>query len=141
MPAEPCAAIVPRNSLDDSPTIVIFDEPMSGLDPVGRREVRELILQLRDEGRTVLFSSHILSDAELLCSRVGILAKGRLVAAGTLGELTAHASRGWEVVGADVPEAFANRVRLRSVKVTDKPPAVKSNAATGAVLAFGSMVM
>ena len=53
--------------------LVILDEPMSGLDPLGRRDVREIILALRDEGRTVLFSSHILSDAEMLCSRVGIL--------------------------------------------------------------------
>ena len=76
-------------ALVNDPELVILDEPMSGLDPIGRREVRELILRLRDEGRTVLFSSHILSDAELLCSRVGILAQGRLVASGTLTELTA----------------------------------------------------
>ena len=71
-------------ALVNDPELVILDEPMSGLDPIGRRDVRDLILRLRDEGRTVLFSSHILSDAELLCSRVGILAKGRLVASGTL---------------------------------------------------------
>ena len=57
---------------------------MSGLDPVGRRDVRELILGLRDQGRTVLFSSHILSDAEMLCSRVAILVKGRLAACGSI---------------------------------------------------------
>jgi ABC-2 type transport system ATP-binding protein len=68
--------------------LLIFDEPMSGLDPVGRRDVRELILRLRDEGRTVLFSSHILSDAEQLCSRVAILANGRLIASGAVEELT-----------------------------------------------------
>ena len=70
-------------ALVNDPELVILDEPMSGLDPVGRHEVRELILRLRDEGRTVLFSSHILSDAELLCTRVGILAKGRVVAHGS----------------------------------------------------------
>lgn len=85
-------------ALLNDPELVILDEPMSGLDPVGRREVREIILELRDEGRTVLFSSHILSDAELLCSRVGILAKGRLVAAGSLSELTAGGTRGADVV-------------------------------------------
>jgi ABC-2 type transport system ATP-binding protein len=67
--------------------LLIFDEPMSGLDPVGRRDVRQLILRLRDEGRTVLFSSHILSDAEQLCSHVAILAKGRLIASGAVEEL------------------------------------------------------
>ncbi len=81
-------------ALVNEPELVILDEPMSGLDPIGRRDVRELILELRDEGRTILFSSHILSDAELLCSRVGILAKGRLVATGTLADLTARTPAG-----------------------------------------------
>ena len=89
-------------ALVNDPELVILDEPMSGLDPVGRREVRELIMKLRDEGRTVLFSSHILSDAELLCSRVGILAKGKLVASGALTELTAGGRRGNEVVASNV---------------------------------------
>ena len=99
-------------ALVNDPELVILDEPMSGLDPVGRREVRELILRLRDEGRTVLFSSHILSDAELLCSRVGILAKGRLVAHGTISELTAGAGpgRGWEVVVSGVSPLVADRI-------------------------------
>jgi ABC-2 type transport system ATP-binding protein len=105
-------------SLVNDPELVIFDEPMSGLDPVGRRDVRELILQLRDEGRTVLFSSHILSDAELLCSRVAILAKGRLVAGGSLAELTAGTARGWDVVAAGVSEALAALARARGVGVT-----------------------
>jgi ABC-2 type transport system ATP-binding protein len=90
--------------------LVILDEPMSGLDPIGRREVRELILALRDEGRTVLFSSHILSDAEQLCSRVAILAKGRLVKTGTLEELTAGSARGWEVVVSGLSTEAAGRL-------------------------------
>jgi ABC-2 type transport system ATP-binding protein len=91
---------------------------MSGLDPVGRREVRELILRLRDEGRTVVFSSHILSDAELLCSRVAILANGRLVAAGTLSELTAGGGRGWDVVASDISESLAARLTARAARAT-----------------------
>jgi ABC-2 type transport system ATP-binding protein len=105
-------------ALVNDPELVIFDEPMSGLDPVGRREVRDLILHLRDEGRTVVFSSHILSDAEVLCSRIGILAKGKLVASGTLAELTTGRGRGWEVVASGVTEAFLERVRGRSVTAT-----------------------
>jgi len=105
-------------ALVNDPELVIFDEPMSGLDPVGRRDVRQLILELRDEGRTVLFSSHILADAELLCSRVGILAKGKLVASGTLAELTSSAGRGWEVVAASVPAAMVERLRPRVSRIT-----------------------
>ena len=74
-------------ALINDPELVIFDEPMSGLDPLGRRDVRALILRLRDRGCTVFFSSHVLSDAEALCSRVAILAKGRLVASGRLTEM------------------------------------------------------
>src|SRR5271170_1980927 len=60
------------------PRVVILDEPMSGLDPLGRREVRDIILELKREGRTVLFSTHILSDAEMLCDRVGVIVGGKL---------------------------------------------------------------
>ena len=69
-------------ALINEPDVVFLDEPMSGLDPLGRRDVRALILELRDRGCTVFFSSHILSDAEALCSRVGILVGGQLVTAG-----------------------------------------------------------
>ena len=82
----------------NDPEVVFFDEPMSGLDPLGRREMRELILRLRDRGCTVFFSSHVLSDAETLCSRVAILAGGRLAAAGDLSEILAFQARAWELV-------------------------------------------
>ena len=105
-------------ALVNNPELVILDEPMSGLDPVGRREVRELIMNLRDQGRTVLFSSHILSDAELLCTRVGILAKGKLVAAGALTELTAAGRRGNEVVAANVTDGLAASMAPRVSRTT-----------------------
>jgi ABC-2 type transport system ATP-binding protein len=82
----------------NDPEVVFLDEPMSGLDPLGRREVRQLILRLRDEGRTVFFSSHILADAEALCSRIAIVAKGRLMAAGSLADILAVRMLGWEIV-------------------------------------------
>jgi ABC-2 type transport system ATP-binding protein len=69
------------------PEILIFDEPMSGLDPIGRAEMRELILSLREGGKTVLFSTHILSDLEQVVDRVSIIHRGEMVASGPIGEL------------------------------------------------------
>ncbi len=80
------------------PRFVILDEPMSGLDPVGRREFRDLILSLKRQGTTVLFSSHVLSDAEMLCDRVAILKEGRLRATESVSELSeSRRVRAWEV--------------------------------------------
>ena len=70
------------------PKFVFLDEPMSGLDPIGRREVRDLIEQLKREGKTVFFSTHILSDAETLCDRVAVIHKGELRGVGSVAELT-----------------------------------------------------
>ena len=84
-------------ALINDPEVVFFDEPMSGLDPGGRRDTRELIRQLGAEGRTVFFSSHILSDAEALCSRVAIMAQGKLIATGRIADL-AFEVLGWELV-------------------------------------------
>jgi len=78
-------------SLINDPEIVFLDEPMSGLDPIGRREVRELIADLREKGTTVFMSTHILSDIEALCDRVAILRKGKLAATGKLDELLTKA--------------------------------------------------
>jgi ABC-2 type transport system ATP-binding protein len=81
---------------------------MSGLDPLGRRDIRSLILELRDHGRTIFFSSHILADAEALCSRVAIVAGGRLAASGVLSDMLAFEVRGWELVVSEVtPDALA----------------------------------
>lgn len=74
-------------ALINDPALVILDEPMSGLDPVGRKEVRDIILHLKEMGKTVFFSTHILSDAEVICDQVGILIKGRLRSMGKLESL------------------------------------------------------
>jgi ABC-2 type transport system ATP-binding protein len=104
-------------ALLNDPEVLFLDEPMSGLDPLGRRDVRALILELRDQGRTIFFSSHILSDAEALCNRVAIVAKGRLAASGKLTELQEFAVQGWELVMAGVPPAALERVRARARRV------------------------
>ena len=103
-------------ALLNEPELVIFDEPMSGLDPLGRRDVRQLILRLRDRGCTVFFSSHVLSDAETLCGRVAILAKGRLVASGRLSEILAFGVHGWELVVADVRDDVIAKHRARCTR-------------------------
>src|SRR5882762_276675 len=80
------------------PMLVILDEPMSGLDPLGRREVRDIILELKREGKTVLFSTHVLSDAEMLCDRVGVIVGGRLRGIGAPGELVDMKAQGMEIL-------------------------------------------
>ncbi len=94
------------------PQVVFLDEPMSGLDPVGRREVRNLILELKREGRTVFFSTHILPDAETLCDRVAVLARGKLQGVGSVEEMFAREVQGVEIVfemraGQAPPESLA----------------------------------
>jgi ABC-2 type transport system ATP-binding protein len=80
------------------PKVVILDEPMSGLDPIGRREVRDIILELKREGKTVLFSTHILSDAEMLCDRVGVIVGGKLRGIGAPGEIVGMKAQGMEIL-------------------------------------------
>ena len=90
------------------PKVLFFDEPMSGLDPLGRREVRDLIEQLKQEGKTVFFSTHILSDAEALCDRVAIIHKGQLRGVGEVEQLTSSVQGKVEVVwqGTQVPASM-----------------------------------
>ncbi len=97
-------------ALVHSPDLLILDEPMSGLDPVGRKEVRDLIVEEADAGRTVFFSSHILSDVELLCEHVCILRKGEVVAGGAIDDLVGAGSRGSEITLYDVPEPVATEL-------------------------------
>jgi ABC-2 type transport system ATP-binding protein len=84
-------------ALINDPDLVVFDEPMSGLDPVGRKEVRDIILSLRDQGKTVFFSTHILPDVEMICDRVGIIVGGKVQAVGTLNELVETRVLGTEI--------------------------------------------
>ena len=91
-----------------NPKLVFLDEPMSGLDPLGRREVRDLIEQLKQDGKTVFFSTHILSDAEALCDRVAIIHQGELRGTGAIEELTSSVQGKVEVVwqGTQIPASM-----------------------------------
>ena len=96
------------------PEVVFLDEPMSGLDPVGRREVRDIILELKSRGRTIFFSTHILSDAEMLCDRVAVLVGGKLQGVGAPRELVSMEIQGMEILfelhaGYTLPSEMAER--------------------------------
>ncbi len=84
-------------ALINDPEILILDEPMTGLDPVGRKELKNIILSLKEKGKTIIFSSHILSDVEMICDRVAILIRGRIVETGSIEELLVKRSTGYEI--------------------------------------------
>ena len=105
-------------ALIHDPELVILDEPMSGLDPIGRKEVRDLILSLRDQGKTVFFSTHIISDVEMICDRVGIVSKGRIRSVGRIEDLVnGHVAQTVEVVcdgviGENLPDVKSLATRI-----------------------------
>ena len=104
-------------ALMGDPAVVILDEPMSGLDPIGRKDVRDLIFKLRDEGRTVFFSTHILPDVEMICDRVALLSKGRLTDVGRLDDLLSDRVRTVEVALVGVPAHASEKLHHdRSVR-------------------------
>ncbi len=103
-------------ALINDPVLVILDEPMSGLDPIGRREVRDLILRLKEEGKTIFFSSHIIPDVEDLCDRVGILVGGRLVKVGRLEELLQVEIEAVEVTASAISDGSLERLQGLALK-------------------------
>lgn len=104
-------------ALVGDPPVLILDEPMSGLDPLGRRAVRELILRLRDEKKTIFFSSHVLGDVQQICDRVGILVRGRLIRAGRIDELLRDRVKDVEVIANTVSPALASELGARATRV------------------------
>jgi len=101
------------------PQVVILDEPMSGLDPVGRREVRDIILELKRDGKTVMFSTHILSDAEMLCDRVGVIVGGKLRGTGAPGQLVDMKTRGMEVLF-ELPSASNSALLAKATRTGER---------------------
>jgi ABC-2 type transport system ATP-binding protein len=132
-------------ALVNDPELLILDEPMSGLDPIGRRLVRDLIAAQRRAGKTVLFSTHILSDAETLCDRVAVLRAGHLLKVGSLGELLNLDVAHMELLAAGLPGSFAAPLELRSERLGDRlrleVPAGSLGPAVAAVEAAGGRVL
>lgn len=105
-------------ALVNDPSLVVMDEPMSGLDPVGRKDVRDIILRLKDQGKTILFCSHILHDVETLCDHVAIIIKGELKACGAMGEIIDPRIKTAEIIflgnlDASLPHAWVDKVKIR----------------------------
>jgi len=111
-------------ALVNDPEVVFLDEPMSGLDPVGRREVRDLVASLRTEGKTVFMCSHILSDIEVLCDSVAILKAGRLAHAGSLNELRARETNAIEIIASGT-DADTLKQHLSIGTVTTTPSGLR----------------
>src|SRR5262245_13741621 len=103
-------------ALIGDPDVVILDEPMSGLDPLGRKEVRDLILGLRDEGKSVFFTSHILQDAEVICDSVAIILGGRVVQQGYLDDLLGQEVSGMEIVAERLTESLFEELRAQAMR-------------------------
>ncbi|MCL4692605.1 MAG: ABC transporter ATP-binding protein [Candidatus Hydrogenedentes bacterium] len=101
-------------ALVGNPAVLILDEPMSGLDPLGRRAIRELILKMRDEKKTIFFSSHVLGDVEQVCDRVGILVKGKLMSQGRIAELLTEKIRLVEVIASGIDDGVVQELRAAS---------------------------
>ena len=124
------------STLLPDPAVVILDEPANGLDPAGQREIRELVRELAKEGRGVLLASHLLHEVELVCDRVIVVQKGRIIAAGTIAEIT-RGGNAYHVVVAE-PERAAAVLRgldgVKDVKVTPEGLEVVASTDRGAEL-------
>jgi ABC-2 type transport system ATP-binding protein len=130
------------------PPLLILDEPMSGLDPIGRKEIRDIIVELRRRGKTIFFSTHILPDVETICDRVGMVLRGRLVAEGPVSSLLDGTIRSVELrcagIGDDVARELGGMGGARKVdgeRVLSFPDLPAANAAAARVLAAGGSVL
>ena len=103
-------------ALVGNPQVLILDEPMSGLDPMGRRMIRDLILEVRDEGKTVFFSSHVLSDVEQISDRIGMLVDGRLRQEGQMDDLLSRQVSLVEIIAKQIPPYVVEEIRRMAVR-------------------------
>jgi ABC-2 type transport system ATP-binding protein len=133
-------------ALVNNPDIVVLDEPLSGLDPVGRSELRDLIVRLKSEGRTVFFSSHILQDVEMICDRVAILANGKILRMARVPEVLYGSVTSFEILAANAPPKLVRKLALGRLSVRgDKtvitmPPETDLNEALKRLMAVGVII-
>ena len=106
-------------ALINDPRVIFLDEPMSGLDPIGRREVRDLILKLKSEKKTIFFSTHILNDVETLCDRVAVLSRGKLIGSGKLSELISKEVKYIEVLISGLSYELARNLIDPTIPITE----------------------
>jgi ABC-2 type transport system ATP-binding protein len=128
-------------ALINDPALVVLDEPMSGLDPIGRKDVREIIFRLKEEGKTIFLSSHILPDVETICDRVGLMLHGRLREQGRLDELLMARTEAVDVVAERVPAELADRLGEVATRALPRGPGfaftfADEAAADGAIAAL-----
>jgi ABC-2 type transport system ATP-binding protein len=136
-------------ALVHDPNVVFLDEPMSGLDPVGRKDVRDLILRLRAEGKTIFMNTHILSDVEMLCDRVAIIANGRIRYQGAIDEFLGAGEPEADLVLANVPgdaavameERFGARLRGHGERIELRIAEKDTSAALRVALEAGAEVI
>ncbi len=101
------------------PPLILMDEPMSGLDPIGRIEIRRIIMELRERKKTIFFCSHILADVETICERVAILNKGQLIKTATVSEMLSEVASGQRLVLHQPPESLAEKIRNAAREAKD----------------------
>jgi ABC-2 type transport system ATP-binding protein len=133
-------------ALINAPDLIVLDEPMSGLDPLGRKEIRDLIFDLKQQGRTVFFSSHILQDVEQICDRVAIVVKGRLKRIGPMASLLEVGAQGVEVLVAGLGAASVATLGLPATALGEAhrfvvPEAEGVDAFVRAVLDLGGRLV
>ncbi len=136
-------------ALVHDPKVLFLDEPMSGLDPIGRKEIRDLILRLRDEGKTVFMNTHILHDVEMVCDRVAIIVEGRIRWEGRIEEFLAGKERETDVVLARIPtelaslleERYPERMRGHGEQIELRVPEKEVEGVLGSALGSGATVI
>jgi ABC-2 type transport system ATP-binding protein len=131
-------------ALIGDPDLVVLDEPLSGLDPMGRREVRNIIVSLREQGKTVFFSTHILNDIETICDRVAMIVEGKIVRMGPLAEMLEAENRDVEIVTGHIPDGLVVQLEALGARLEDLGSARRIRATAeaqaevlGALLAGG----